>query len=148
MTDKTEQALVFSKMAETLDRSARLLRRRSVRLLMSPDNEVDFDAVDQLDDAADRATILARQLDARAVSLAGSAAATQSTRLDESTERLKHAAALIDRVGDIVAISSKLLLAGMATATMIADPTGISAIGAATAFNDLAQSIQQAVNDH
>lgn len=136
-----QQAKKLSETVELLDQLAANIRRRAAQDLGT--NTINAEQYFKIDDHCDAVSAAARRLDGKVLKLVLDGLDEPLSRIAEQTTRLKEASAAIERVRNVVEVSTKLLLVGLAVAAMVVDPTRISAIAAARAIAGLVETITE-----
>lgn len=136
-----QQAQKLSKSVEVLDDVATRLRKRAAVLVEN--GAATFDDFRRVDEICDQVNAAARKLDAKVLALALGGLDEPLSRIESATEKLDEVRERIERLQSAIEIGTKLLLAALAIAALVVDPTRISAVAAAGAIASLADTIAE-----
>lgn len=130
---------------EVLDDVASRLRRRAAQQAAA--GAITFADYQKIDEVCDRVNATAHKLDAKVLSLALDGLDEPLGRIEAATANLDAARERLEKLKSAIEVSTKLLLAILAVAAMVVDPTRITSLAAATAIASLATTIADAAPD-
>jgi hypothetical protein len=122
-----------------VDDVATRLRQRAAALVA--ERTATYEDYRQVDEICDQVNSMARKLDSKVLGLALDGLEEPLAQVEAATASMKAAQERIEKLQSSITVGTKLLLAALAVAAMVMDPTRISAIAAAKSIAALAETI-------